>query len=160
MRAPATNRASSDGDRNQAPARPRVVRAEKALRELVAELGSAAWSGAEESVVLELEVDEALYTLTRRPLPAEVEVASLSSREREIARMIAKGYTNRTVALVLDISPWTVDTHLRRVFAKLGVRSRSAMVAQLIDAGVLKDLGEYRPDWDQVWRGRGVRARR
>jgi DNA-binding CsgD family transcriptional regulator len=58
---------------------------------------------------------------------------SLSSREREIARMIAEGHTNKTVAAVLEISSWTVSTHLRRIFAKLGVASRAAMVARLIE---------------------------
>lgn len=62
---------------------------------------------------------------------------TLSSRELEIARMIANGHTNRTVAAVLDISPWTVSTHLRRVFAKLNVGSRAAMVALLVADGLL-----------------------
>lgn len=57
---------------------------------------------------------------------------TLSPREQEIARMVAKGYPNKTIAAVLEISTWTVGTHLRRMFAKLGVNSRAAMVAQLL----------------------------
>ena len=61
----------------------------------------------------------------------------LSSRELEIARMIAAGHTNKTVARVLDISSWTVSTHMRRIFAKLDVGSRAAMVARLLEDGML-----------------------
>jgi DNA-binding CsgD family transcriptional regulator len=61
----------------------------------------------------------------------------LSPREREIARMVAKGYPNKTIAAVLDISSWTVCTYLRRLFAKLNVCSRAAMVARLIEEGLL-----------------------
>lgn len=56
----------------------------------------------------------------------------LSPREQEIARMVAKGHPNKAIAAVLEISTWTVGTHLRRIFAKLGVTSRAAMVAQLL----------------------------
>jgi DNA-binding CsgD family transcriptional regulator len=49
--------------------------------------------------------------------------------------MIAKGYPNKTIAAVLDISSWTVCTHIRRVFAKLGVGSRAAMIAKLLEDG-------------------------
>lgn len=62
----------------------------------------------------------------------------LSPREEEIARMVAAGYPNKTIAAVLDISSWTVGTHLRRVFAKLGVGSRAAMVARLLEEGSLR----------------------
>ena len=57
---------------------------------------------------------------------------SLSPREREIAHMVAEGFTNKMIASVLDISLWTVSTHLRRIFAKLGVSTRAAMVALVI----------------------------
>ena len=57
---------------------------------------------------------------------------SLTPREQEIVRMVAKGYPNKTIAGVLNISCWTVDTHLRRTFAKLGVASRAAMVARIM----------------------------
>ncbi len=60
--------------------------------------------------------------------------APLSPRELEIARMVAKGYANKSIASVLDISSWTVSSHLRRIYTKLGVTSRAAMVARLLDA--------------------------
>jgi DNA-binding CsgD family transcriptional regulator len=65
---------------------------------------------------------------------------TLSPREREIARMVARGYPNKTIAGVLEISSWTVSTHLRRIFAKLAVTSRAAMVAQLAAAGLMDPL--------------------
>jgi DNA-binding CsgD family transcriptional regulator len=55
----------------------------------------------------------------------------LSPREREIARMVAQGYPNKTIASVLDISSWTVSSHLRRIFVKLQVSSRAAMATRL-----------------------------
>jgi DNA-binding CsgD family transcriptional regulator len=58
---------------------------------------------------------------------------ALSPREYEIARMVAKGYANKTIASLLDISSWTVSSHLRRIFSKLDVTSRAAMVARLLD---------------------------
>lgn len=61
-----------------------------------------------------------------------------SARELEIARLISRGHTTRTVAAVLEISPWTVSTYVRRMFAKLDVASRSALVAQLAALGLLE----------------------
>ena len=54
---------------------------------------------------------------------------SLSPREQQIARMVANGRTNQAIATCLEISVWTVSTHLRRIFAKLAVSSRAEMVA-------------------------------
>ena len=53
--------------------------------------------------------------------------------------MIAKGYPNKTIAAVFEMRPWTVGTHLRRIFAKLNVPSRAAMVARVMDAGLLAE---------------------
>jgi DNA-binding CsgD family transcriptional regulator len=55
----------------------------------------------------------------------------LSPREQEIARMVASGYPNKTIASVLEISSWTVASHLRRIFTKLQVSSRAAMATRL-----------------------------
>lgn len=87
---------------------------------------------ADDGVVLDVEVDGfrcLLIRIARHPWVHP----TLSPREQEIARMVAKGYPNKTIAHVLDISTWTVGTHLRRIFAKLGVGSRAAMVARLLD---------------------------
>lgn len=74
-------------------------------------------------------------------------VPSLSPREQEIARLVAIGYPNKTIAGILDISPWTVATHVRRIFNKLGVHGRPAMIAELAHAGFRFDrrvLGRLR----------------
>ena len=65
----------------------------------------------------------------------------LSPREREIARMVAEGRTNHAIAGALEISIWTVSTHLRRIFAKLAVCSRAEMVARLLAQPEFPRLG-------------------
>jgi len=55
----------------------------------------------------------------------------LSPRELEIARLLASGASNKTIAVRLRVSEWTVSTHLRRIFAKLGVASRDALAAEV-----------------------------
>jgi len=94
-----------------------------------------------EEVLVDTEVDGSRYLLLRMPKPNRNRV-QLSPREQEIVRMVAKGHPNKVIADVLNISSWTVCTHLRRIFAKLGVGSRAAMVAQLLELGVLS--GENR----------------
>ena len=89
-------------------------------------------------VLLEEEIDGAHYLLVRSQPKVVHDQVLLSPREREIARMVAKGHPNKVIAAVLDISPWTVGTHLRRIFAKLGVGSRAAMVARILEDDLIE----------------------
>jgi len=89
-----------------------------------------------EEVLIDTEVDGLRYLLVRMRRLGYTRI-QLSPREQEIVRMVAKGHPNKVIADVLNISSWTVCTHLRRIFAKLGVGSRAAMVAQLLEMGVL-----------------------
>jgi DNA-binding CsgD family transcriptional regulator len=57
-------------------------------------------------------------------LPAAGGVDGLTAREQEIAGLVAAGRTNREIAEQLVLSTRTVDAHLRRIYGKLGVRSR------------------------------------
>ena len=68
---------------------------------------------------------------SRRPGGA----GALSDREREVARLVATGLKNREIAAQLFLSEKTVETHMSRVLAKLGVSSRVA-VAGILPANI------------------------
>jgi DNA-binding CsgD family transcriptional regulator len=61
--------------------------------------------------------------------PAKDGPTPLSDRERQIAELVAAGHTNRQIAERLFMSPKTVEAHLSRIFAKLGVKTRAAVAA-------------------------------
>jgi DNA-binding CsgD family transcriptional regulator len=98
-------------------------------------------NGIMEEVVLSVESGNLRCVVYRSTAAASVKnssCASLSPREQEIARMIAKGYPNKIIAAELDISPWTVGTHIRRIFSKVGTGSRAEMVAKLMEEGAMR----------------------
>jgi len=67
----------------------------------------------------------------------------LTARELQVAVLVAQGLATKNIAHRLQISEWTVGTYLRRVFAKLNVESRAAMVfccAPLIEARLAAPL--------------------
>lgn len=98
--------------------------------------------------ILGLDIDGFHYSLVRS---RSSHSRHLSSREQEIARLVAEGLPNKCISNVLEISTWTVATHLRRIFAKLGVNSRAAMVARLLDEGLMGEQFTY---------GEGISRRR
>lgn len=89
-----------------------------------------------EATVVNIEENAVRYTLTCKPIPKSTK-SCLSPREEEIVRLIGKGMGNKEIAEVLDISKWTVATHLRRVFNKLDVGSRAAMIAKVMNEDLI-----------------------
>jgi DNA-binding NarL/FixJ family response regulator len=67
---------------------------------------------------------------TRRGRPG-MGIDALSERQRQIAKLVAEGHTNRAIAATLYLSEKTVERHLSTAFAKLGVPSRAALAAQV-----------------------------
>lgn len=57
----------------------------------------------------------------------------LTPREAEILMWISRGKTNKEVGLILDTSPRTVNKHLEHIFEKLGVPTRTAAVAKVLN---------------------------
>lgn len=97
-----------------------------------------------EEIVLDLSVEGARYLLVRLPAPTK-DSARLSPREQEIVRLVAEGHSNKIIGDVLNISSWTVCTHLRRIFAKIGVGSRAAMVARIMGTGAARREPQSKP---------------
>lgn len=57
---------------------------------------------------------------------------SLTPAERDVARLVADGLSNKVVAIRLFISPRTVQTHLTHIYAKLGITSRVQLIQQAV----------------------------
>jgi DNA-binding CsgD family transcriptional regulator len=97
-------------------------------------------AGGGSRVLLDVETDGIRCVLLCTE-PRKRDAPLLSPREQEIARLVARGFPNKAIAALLEISTWTVGTYLRRMFAKLGVTSRAAMIAKLMEHRALTDRG-------------------
>jgi DNA-binding NarL/FixJ family response regulator len=62
----------------------------------------------------------------------EQEFANLTDREHEILICLSKGFTDKQIADALNISVWTVHGHVKKVFEKLGVHSRTEAVIKFL----------------------------
>jgi DNA-binding CsgD family transcriptional regulator len=60
-----------------------------------------------------------------------------SAREREVLALLAEGATDGQIAARLDLSPATVQTHVRNAKAKLGARTRAQAVAMALRRGLI-----------------------
>lgn len=63
--------------------------------------------------------------------------APLTDREEEVLRMVAKGYSNKSIARELGISLSTVKTHLRNIFRKMEVEDRAQVIVKAIKEGII-----------------------
>ena len=69
--------------------------------------------------------------------PTGKQPESLSAREAEVLRLVARGFTNKVVADELGISDHTVQGHLAHVFNKLHARNRTDAVMIGVRMGIL-----------------------
>lgn len=116
----------------------RIETAVRNLVQLVSEQQGEALNFAP-GVLLDVQVDDVRCRLESAVAAAWTTPGAglLSPRETEVARMVAQGYPNKTIAAVLEISSFTVSSYLRRIFAKLNVNSRAAMVARVLEHRLL-----------------------
>ncbi len=82
-----------------------------------------------------------LGAMARRAREASRVAALITTREREILELISFGLTMKQVATRLGISPRTVETHIAKLYRKLGVGSRVQAIARAASLGLI-DLEE------------------
>ena len=109
-----------------------------------AQVDDAAWEAAWQEgrrMSLEQTVEYALseYPLSdEEPLPAKMPVpeeslSGLTSREVEVAALVARGLTNRQIASELSISEHTVANHIAKILRRLELGSRSQLTAWVVE---------------------------
>jgi len=98
------------------------IRAQLGQRELAAALAEGR----------SLSFDQAV-ALARAPVSVDKEPGGLSSREREVAQLVARGLSNRAIAEALVLTERTVESHLTHIFGKLELRSRSQLTAWALE---------------------------
>jgi DNA-binding NarL/FixJ family response regulator len=69
--------------------------------------------------------------------PADVspEAGEITTREREVLRLLVAGYSNREIARALFVAEGTVKNHVSSILAKLGVRDRTRAVIKALERG-------------------------
>jgi DNA-binding NarL/FixJ family response regulator len=92
--------------------------------------------GADDYLVKPVDPEELIARLRRLiaktrvdPTPTSNAFSSLTTRESEVLRLLARGLNQSTIARDLSISPATVGTHIQRILTKLDVHSRTQAVA-------------------------------
>ena len=111
-------------------------RAAELLRETAAAAGRAGAhteQGRAEQGLRSLGVRTWRRSATSRPGAALID--QLTSREREVARLVIAGTTNAEAASILFLSPKTVERHLSNVMGKVGVRNRTELASLLSSEG-------------------------
>ncbi len=81
----------------------------------------------------------------RRPAPVTIKDAGLTAREEEILELLTQGYANKEIADRLSVSFDTVRTHLRHIYEKLHVRSRTEAATRYLRNAESVAKAELRP---------------
>ena len=61
----------------------------------------------------------------------------LTEREREVLQLLAEGKSNKEAAVVLNLSPYTIETHRTNLMQKLGVHNTAEIVLYAVRKGII-----------------------
>lgn len=132
------------------PSPPRVMIVSPSDRE--ADIRRALASGARGYMLLESDFDalahavrnihvgmRALSTRIAQQLAESVSSEQLTPREQEVLRLVVAGHGNKIIARRLDVAIGTVKSHLKSVFNKLGVESRTQAIRVALRRGIVAE---------------------
>jgi non-specific serine/threonine protein kinase len=83
-----------------------------------------------------LSLEEAIASASKTAVPTERGASELTSREREVAALLARGLSNREIGHALVVTEKTAANHVQRVLDKLGVHSRTQLAARAAEFGL------------------------
>jgi len=112
------------GDRIRKAGADTLIHKHSIAKDLVEFFGDDTMAG---QIVPERPAPDSLVVIHNRKKP------SLSPREYEIIDLVVKGYTNKKIGEQLFISPYTVNAHLRKIFIKLSINSRTALINHVMN---------------------------
>jgi ATP/maltotriose-dependent transcriptional regulator MalT len=78
-----------------------------------------------------------IESVTHEPQNGSATSDELTAREREVLAMISQGCSNKHIARALEISPETVKSHVKHIFLKLAVSTRTEAVVRAALLGLL-----------------------
>jgi len=116
---------AAQGRSQVAARRSGVVERLQTVRDVFASLGARKQADAEDLLQKVWAAETSSVTARIRPSV----FGDLTEREWEVARLGTSGLTDKEVAAKMYVSPRTVDNHLRSIFRKLDVRSRTSLAA-------------------------------
>lgn len=90
------------------------------------------------STALEQDAMRALAVMARRAREGVEIAARLTRRERQVLELLSAGLTMGQIASRIGISPRTVETHVAKVYRKLGVRTRVQAVSRAATLGIVE----------------------
>ncbi|MEU5566777.1 response regulator transcription factor [Micromonospora musae] len=79
----------------------------------------------------------AVFARSPSPITGRLDVARLTTREREVFDLVVAGHDNTAIADALRISPATARTHVSRLLAKVGARDRANLVIMAYESGLV-----------------------
>lgn len=109
---------------------------DSATPEIVDAIEAALAGGAPISAAAAVHLLERLRAMPNQT-PGEETPAVLTPRETELLQLFAKGYSYKETARILSISPLTVGNHVRSIYRKLDVHTRSEAVYEALRSGRL-----------------------
>jgi DNA-binding CsgD family transcriptional regulator len=113
----------------------RLERARGATRRTEPEVALELWRGlvaGRWTLIDQYEENGRRYLVARRNDPEHLDPRALTPRERQVAHLVAQGQSNKLIAYTLGLSLSTVGTHIAAAKRKLGVSSRSELIALVI----------------------------
>lgn len=76
--------------------------------------------------------------LRASPRPSDEACGLLTAREQEVLALVARGYSNNEIAGLLEVSFHTITSHVKHIYRKLSVRSRSEAVFEATRIGIIR----------------------